>query len=42
MATDPPETLRKIRERWPKLGTEGLLRVFEATMVDDAELRRTI
>jgi hypothetical protein len=39
---DPCEALRKIRERWPKLGSERLLRVFEATVIDDRELHRVI
>jgi hypothetical protein len=42
MATDPSEALRKIRERWPKLGSEKLLQVFEATVFDDRELHRVI
>jgi hypothetical protein len=40
--TDPSEALRQIRERWPKLNAEGLHRVFEATIIDDAELRAAI
>jgi hypothetical protein len=39
---DPCEALQKIRERWPKLGTEGLFRVFEATVIDDRELHQVI
>jgi hypothetical protein len=39
---DPSEALRKIRERWPNLGSEKLLQVFEATVVEDRELHRTI
>ena len=42
--TDPCEALRKIRERWPKIGNDRkrLLRVFEATVIDDRELQKAI
>lgn len=39
---EPSAVLQKIRERWPKLGTEHLFRVFEATVIDDRELQKVI
>jgi seryl-tRNA(Sec) selenium transferase len=40
--TAATEALRQIKARWPKLNAEGLRRVFEATIIEDNELRRAI
>jgi len=41
-SNDPNVVLQKIRETYPQAGTEKLLRIWEAVVVDHHELHRVI
>jgi hypothetical protein len=40
--TDPAIILQAIRERWPQAGSQKLLDIFVATVLDDRHLHRAI